>query len=231
MGYGVLLIFLLLGLASILREFSGNFFTGEILAIVVLGILAFAGLSGYRRSWGELVLLLAFFLYLANLLLVWYLAGRWYVVLTILAVLGFVLATFPPREERSGERPEERYGEKHGERRVEKLSGEKFSKKLGQREDSGDQLPDEVSHSIVLDDGKSAAKYASASAAKAASARTARLSGAVHVPGKYVASISSTYYHEPKCEWAKKIMKSRQVWFNDKKEAWEKGLKKHDCVG
>ncbi len=49
-------------------------------------------------------------------------------------------------------------------------------------------------------------------------------------PGKYVASKTSNYYHAPTCEWAKKIMKSRQIWFQDKKEAWEKGLKKHGCV-
>lgn len=49
-------------------------------------------------------------------------------------------------------------------------------------------------------------------------------------PGKYVASRSSNVYHEPKCDWAKKIQKSRQVWFEDKKEAVEKGFRKHGCV-
>ena len=49
-------------------------------------------------------------------------------------------------------------------------------------------------------------------------------------PGKYVASKNSNVYHEPKCEWAKKIEKSRQLWFDDKKDAVEKGFRKHDCV-
>lgn len=49
-------------------------------------------------------------------------------------------------------------------------------------------------------------------------------------PGKYVASKSSNVYHEPKCDWAKKIHKERQLWFASKEEAWEKGYKKHDCV-
>ncbi len=49
-------------------------------------------------------------------------------------------------------------------------------------------------------------------------------------PAKYVASKNSNVYHEPKCEWAKKIEKSRQLWFDDKKDAVEKGFRKHDCV-
>jgi hypothetical protein len=32
------------------------------------------------------------------------------------------------------------------------------------------------------------------------------------------------------CDWAKKIRKARQVWFNTKEEAREKGFKAHDCV-
>jgi methylphosphotriester-DNA--protein-cysteine methyltransferase len=50
------------------------------------------------------------------------------------------------------------------------------------------------------------------------------------VPGKYIASKSSNVYHEPKCDWAKKIHKSRQLWFASKEEAWEKGFKAHSCV-
>ncbi len=31
-------------------------------------------------------------------------------------------------------------------------------------------------------------------------------------------------------DWAKKIRKARQLWFNTKEEAWEKGFKAHDCI-
>lgn len=48
-------------------------------------------------------------------------------------------------------------------------------------------------------------------------------------PGKYIASKNSNVYHEPKCEWAKKITKSRRVWFNNKEEALHKGYKAHNC--
>ncbi|MDP3698854.1 MAG: hypothetical protein Q8R47_04660 [Nanoarchaeota archaeon] len=49
-------------------------------------------------------------------------------------------------------------------------------------------------------------------------------------PGKYVASKRSNVYHEPKCEWAKKIQKDRRLWFASREEALNKGYKKHDCV-
>lgn len=49
-------------------------------------------------------------------------------------------------------------------------------------------------------------------------------------PGKYVASKRSNVYHEPKCEWAKKIQKDRRVWFASREEALNKGYKKHGCV-
>lgn len=48
-------------------------------------------------------------------------------------------------------------------------------------------------------------------------------------PGKFVASQNSTYYHQPKCDWAKKINRKRRVWFYSKEEAEEKGYKLHNC--
>ena len=48
-------------------------------------------------------------------------------------------------------------------------------------------------------------------------------------PGKYVASKTGNSYHIPKCDWAKKIKKGNQVWFNDEKEA-KKKFKAHSCI-
>jgi hypothetical protein len=53
---------------------------------------------------------------------------------------------------------------------------------------------------------------------------------AEHSPGKYIATKRSNIYHEPKCEWAKKINSKRRLWFEDKKEAQKKGYRKHSCV-
>ncbi|MBR9683386.1 hypothetical protein GOV03_02500 [Candidatus Woesearchaeota archaeon] len=52
----------------------------------------------------------------------------------------------------------------------------------------------------------------------------------VHSPGKYVASSMGSVYHEPKCQWAKKIVETRRIWFKDKKEAQRKKYKAHKCV-
>ncbi|MBI2669152.1 hypothetical protein HYX14_04900 [Candidatus Woesearchaeota archaeon] len=49
-------------------------------------------------------------------------------------------------------------------------------------------------------------------------------------PGKYVASARSNVYHEPKCDWAKKIDPTRQVWFQSKEEAEEKKYMPHSCL-
>lgn len=49
-------------------------------------------------------------------------------------------------------------------------------------------------------------------------------------PGKYVASKSSNVYHEPKCDWAKKIQAGRRLWFESKEEAKKKGYRQHSCV-
>lgn len=49
-------------------------------------------------------------------------------------------------------------------------------------------------------------------------------------PGKFVASKTAKSYHAPKCDWAKRIKKSNQVWFDNKKEAEDKGYKSHDCI-
>ncbi|HZX45016.1 MAG TPA: hypothetical protein VFF28_05020 [Candidatus Nanoarchaeia archaeon] len=48
-------------------------------------------------------------------------------------------------------------------------------------------------------------------------------------PGKYVASKTGTTYHAPKCEWALKIKKKNQIWFDDEKEA-KKRFSPHSCI-
>lgn len=47
---------------------------------------------------------------------------------------------------------------------------------------------------------------------------------------KYLASKSGKKFHTPGCDWAKKISKKKQVWFNDKGEAKKQGYKACRCV-
>ena len=49
-------------------------------------------------------------------------------------------------------------------------------------------------------------------------------------PGKYIASKNASTYHAPKCDWAKRIKKSNQIWLDDEKEAKKKGYKAHSCL-
>ena len=49
-------------------------------------------------------------------------------------------------------------------------------------------------------------------------------------PGKYVASRKANKFHSPKCDWALRISKENQVWFDSKEEAQSKGLEADKCV-
>ena len=51
-----------------------------------------------------------------------------------------------------------------------------------------------------------------------------------YTPGKVVSSKRAKYYHAPKCDWAKKIKKANQVWYDSDDEAKADGLKAHDCL-
>ncbi len=79
-------------------------------------------------------------------------------------------------------------------------------------------------HSVVFDAQEKKAEV------KEEQKNEAQKATAKFTPGKYLASKSGNVYHEPKCDWAKKIRKARQLWFNTKEEAWEKGFKAHGCV-
>ena len=51
-----------------------------------------------------------------------------------------------------------------------------------------------------------------------------------YTPGKFVGSKTGHSYHIPKCDWAKRIKKKRQVWFDSKEEAKKEKYKPHSCV-
>jgi len=50
------------------------------------------------------------------------------------------------------------------------------------------------------------------------------------IPGKFVASRNASKFHSPKCDWAKKIGRENQVWFNSQEEAESKGFEADKCV-
>lgn len=180
--YALILGLLFYGLVRILDAGGNTFFLLELAGLLVLLLLSLWAFLSYGTVKGRILFFSVFLLYLGNLILVWYYNGALYLVLMLLAVLGFVLS-FPG------------------------MGVEKIKKKE----------PQEELHSMVFEEPKKENPVKSAAAT-------------LYSPGKYVASRSSNVYHEPKCDWAKKIQKSRRVWFEDKKEAIEKGFRMHECV-
>ena len=49
-------------------------------------------------------------------------------------------------------------------------------------------------------------------------------------PGKYIASKKANKYHTAKCDWALRISKQNQIWFNTKEDAELKGFVRDKCV-
>lgn len=49
-------------------------------------------------------------------------------------------------------------------------------------------------------------------------------------PGKFVASKKANKFHIAKCDWALRISKSNQLWFNSREEAESKGFEADRCV-
>lgn len=182
----ILIVLLLVGFARVITTMKGLALNLEMLGWVLILVLSFIGLVGYAKRWGERVLFFVFLMCLVNLLLIWGLFGSLYLVLLILALLGFVLS-MPERESKLPLEPV--------------LPVPEPVREVPKPSENKPKTKSEVK--------KSEAKFA---------------------PGKYVASKSSNVYHEPKCDWAKKIKKDRRLWFSDKKEAQKKGYRKHSCV-
>lgn len=200
--YGILLVLLFFGLIRIFINGSGKFIRLELVGFVFLLVLSLIGFVGYAHVWGERVLFFVFLFYLVNLVLIWYFLGSLYLVLLFMALLGFVLSV--PK---------------------------KFSCCVVEKsvEEPHSEIFDVPKVEIVKEEKEPVKKVEKKAVKKKTSAKKPAKK-TKYSPGKYVASKRSNIYHAPKCEWAKKIHRSRRVWFKSKEEAWEKGYKKHSCV-
>lgn len=189
---------LLFGLTRLIILSGGKLFLLELGGLVVLLVLSLAGFIGYGDAWGEKVVLGVFWLYLLNMVMVWWFTQQLSLLLLALALVGFLLSlppTFIKRKKKSGKEA--------------KVS-------------DGKEEPHSVVFGVGKDEKKAPEKKAESSAEKKLEVK--------FTPGKYVASKNGNTYHEPKCEWAKKIISSRRLWLKSKEEAWEKGFKAHGCV-
>lgn len=200
---GLLLVLLLFGLIRIVYSSGGKMFILELFGLLVLLLLSIIGLGGYGKPWGERVVFFVFLLYLLNLVLIWLVTKELVVVLMVLALTGFILSV--------------PFGSRH-----KKESGESLHSQVFEEPKQPPPQPKAV-HSAQPKTVQSAVPMSLAPS-------KAEKPAAKFVPGKYVASKSSNTYHEPKCDWAKKIKEERRIWFASKEEAWEKGYKAHGCV-
>ena len=220
---GITSVFVLatfLGLIRVLSTYRGsNFFPLEVIGIIVLLCLTLAGYVNYNTNLGERLFMVMYILALVNFLAVWYFKGAFHIVLVLVTVLGFVFTIpmdlFASRRirEESPTKVETYYDPKDEPR------SEIFNENVKRLNST------EPFESFVFETNEK----------KKAAARKGTVSGAtkataVHSPGKYIASKYGNTYHEPKCEWARKINKTHQVWFAVKENAWEKGYKAHSCV-
>src|SRR3989338_6247973 len=98
MIYGIVLVLILWGLARITLNSSGKTFWLELIGLLGLLLLSLLGFFGYSDQWGERLFFSVFFLYLINLLLLWFFKDRFYATLSLLSVFGFLLS-FPRRTE------------------------------------------------------------------------------------------------------------------------------------
>jgi len=169
----IILLIVFLGMTKIIFRFSGIKFLLELLAVIILLLVAFISLipaySGSKGGWGFLTIV--FFLILLDLFVIRIRTGMWgkaFLGTALFAALGFVISILNVKED----------------------------------DEEWEEEPVEEDKEEVYTNFE---------------------------PGKYVASKTGSTYHIPKCDWAKKIKKKNQVWFDDEKEA-KKKFKAHSCL-
>jgi len=221
--YTLLLLVLFFSVINILVSLSGRAFSLELLGLIVLLFLTLLGFVGYAKGWGERSFFIVFLLFLVNLVLMWYFLDSLYVVLLLITLAGFMMSVPTRRRQR-----------KRAKRASSLASPGPYSEVFDSvaptkpltSKPSSSSFSESIPAVEVYHDSPSSGDAPEASSEAKGSAVSAKFS-----PGKYVASKNSNNYHEPKCDWAKKIAKVRRVWFATKEEAWEKGYKAHSCVG
>lgn len=192
----ILLATLLFGLVQIIVSNKGVFSSLQLAGLVMLLVLCAVGFTVHPRK-GQYLFFAVYFLYICNLLLIWYFYETLYLVLLLTSLFGFMVS-IPQKQVKRSATPDE--------------SGEVC--------EVFEPAKDEPKNELVKE-----------SALKSSGDGQPKVKPTVKfTPGKYVASKRSNVYHEPKCEWARKIQKVRRVWFVSREEALHKGYKKHDCV-
>jgi|SRR3989344_1334333 len=230
--YSLLLVILFFALIAIFMR-AGRVFLGlELLGLIFLLILTVIAFIKYD-SWGEKMIFLVFVFYLGDILLIWWFKSSLYLILVVIAVLGFILS-FPIK----------RHGSKKVKQMAIKRKRESPGRNISVQENkiSRNRIKNEVNeepHSMIFESEPVSIDTevkvfhptkGEINLREHLKEQKEQKVKATYSPGKYVASKRSNQYHEPKCDWAKKISKEHRVWFADKKEAVSKGYTEHSCL-
>ena len=225
--YGVLFAIMFLGLVQVIRTTQNTtFFFLESLGLLFLLFLILLGFMGAGKRWGQNMFLAIFLFYVLNLVVGWwFLRGVFIGFLVVIAVFGLILGI-----------------SQRNTKLVTKLSSQPSVQKpiVKDRDfvmESQGSKAEIVEETKIIKlktvhkktDKKTDTKPVKDNQIDQIEKKTSSIS-VKHSPGKFVASKNSNVFHVPKCEWAKKIAKIRQLWFATKEEAWEKGYKSHNCV-
>ncbi len=227
--YAALIAVLSFGLIKIIALAGGKTFYLEFFGLLFLLILTVISFVGYAKNWGETILFFVFLCYLSNLILVWYFLESLYLTLLLLAVVG-MLVSFPKKSEKKEKKPHSAPSRLSSSTSSYSVSSEPHSEVFDLPKTN--VLKTEVKAEPKAEPVEQKVEKAAATSRSAVvtSKSVPNQPATVYSPGKLVASKASNIYHEPKCDWAKKIVKHRRVWFNSKEEAWEKGYRAHSCI-
>ena len=211
-----ILLFSVIGFIIIVFDLKGFAFVIELMLLLVfIFFLAFGMFSVYfSKNFGWLIIGAVLVLMLLDAFFIFLLTGAFgtaHITTVFFSVLGLVVVLFNLKG-----LPQEFYssGEKHEEINEYYPAGEKTEVKEAklEKQELKQEIKEEIKEELKKEEEEPKAIEKS------------------FTPGKFVASKKANKFHSPKCDWAKRINKANQIWFNSKGEAEKSGFEADKCV-
>lgn len=210
-----ILLFSVIAFILIVFELQGISFVFELgILLIFMFLLVFSIFVVYNnKKWGWTVLGATLVLLLLNIFFIFVFTGTFetaHTVATFLSIVGLIIALLNMRETTQGY-----YGSEIGESdKVKEYYP--YIDKMEPKEETKAEIKQELKKEIreeLKEEQKKESHLAKA-----------------FTPGKFVASKKANKFHSPKCDWAKRIDKANQIWFNSEQEAKSQGFEADRCV-
>lgn len=206
------LLFAIISFILIVFDLEGLIFVFELGAFLIfIFIFAFAMFIVYNnKKWGWTLLGLTIILLLLNIFLISIIAnvfGTAHITTLVFSIIGLmlVLINFRQSNYESQTMPEhEKIKEYYP--YLDKMEPQEETK-----EELKQELKKEIKEELTEEQKKSSIDKR-------------------FIPGKFVASKKANKFHTAKCDWAKRINKANQLWFNSREEAETQGFEADLCV-